>query len=310
MMDDVLNLFRHKFVVKLFALLAATVLWFFVMSDQNPVMDSTISVPVTFIGAPERAKVMPSASDIKVKLRGPRSAFASIRREEIKAVLDLSDKEAGTHHLAVQALLPPGLEVVSLKPEYVDVFIDPLVHKRQSIHLISTGSVGAGFTVSRMTPDATHVFLDGAETAVDSVAQVLGYVPFGGDRMADFDVRVPLSAVDADGRAVSEVTMEPEEISVHVQMARGLSKKVVEIKPIFEGTPAEGYAVTESRAEPARLEIAGDAAALDKISSLETAPITLTGATAPLRRTVSLVLPEGVTAPNRSVNVMVSIARR
>lgn len=310
MMDSLLDIFRHKFVVKVFALLGAAVLWFFVMSDQNPVMDSSVSVPVTVVGAPERAKVTPNVSTIKVKLRGPRSAFAAVRREEIKAVLDLSDKEPGTHHLSVQSVLPQGLEVVSLKPEYVDVLIDPLVQKSQTLHLVPMGSVGAGFTVSRITPETDHVSLDGPETVVDTVKEVVGYVAFSGDRTADFDLRVPLSAVDEDGRAVSDVTLTPEEVSVHVQLARGLSKKVVDIKPVFEGQPAAGYAVTASRTEPARLEIAGDAATLARITVLETEPISLAELTSSARRSANLVLPEGVTVPNRTVTVVISVARK
>lgn len=310
MMNGLLDLFRHKFVVKLFALVGATVLWFFVMSDQNPVMDSSVSVPVTFIGTPERAKVTPSVSDIKVKLRGPRSVFAAIRREEIKAVLDLSDKDAGTHHLSVQTLLPQGLEVVNLKPEYVDVLIDPLMQKRQPLYIIPSGAVGTGFTVSRVTPETDHVFIEGPETVVNSVTQVIGYVPLGGDRTMDFDVRVALSAMDEDGRSVSDVTLTPEEVSVHVQLARGLSKKVVDIKPVFEGVPAVDYTVTESRTEPARLEIAGDAATLEKITALETDPIPIAGLSASARRVANLVLPEGVTVTNRTVTVVISVARK
>ncbi len=310
MMDGLLGIFRHKFVVKLFALVGATVLWFFVMSDQNPVMDSSVSVPVTFIGAPDRARVTPSVSDIKVKLRGPRSVFAAARRDEIKAILDLSDKEPGTHHLSVQTLLPQGLEVVSLKPEYVDVLIDPLIQKRRSLRIIPSGTVGPGFTVSRMTPETDSVFIDGPETVVNAVTQVIGYVPLSGDRTADFDVRVTLSAMDEDGRSVSDVTLTPEDVSVHVQLARGLSKKVVDIKPVFEGTPAAGYAVTESRTEPARLEIAGDAATLEKITALETEPISIAGLSASARRVVNLALPDGVTVTNRTVTVAVSVARK
>lgn len=310
MMDGLLGIFRHKFVVKLFALVGATVLWFFVMSDQNPVMDSSVSVPVTFIGAPDRARVTPSVSDIKVKLRGPRSVFAAARRDEIKAILDLSDKEPGTHHLSVHTLLPQGLEVVSLKPEYVDVLIDPLIQKRRSLRIIPSGTVGPGFTVSRMAPETDSVFIDGPETVVNSVTQVIGYVPLSGDRTTDFDVRVPLSAMDEDGRSVSDVTLTPEDVSVHVQLARGLSKKVVDIKPVFEGTPAAGYAVTESRAEPARLEIAGDAATLEKITALETEPISIAGLSASARRVVNLALPDGVTVTNRTVTVAVSVARK
>ena len=310
MMDSLLDIFRHNFLVKLFALVGAAVLWFFVMSDQNPMMDSSVTVPVTFMGTPERVRVTSNVPNVKMKLRGARSAFASVRREEIKAVLDLSDKEPGTHHLLVQTFLPQGLEVVSLKPEYVDVLLDPLVQQRQPLHMIPTGTVGTGFTVSRITPETDHVFLDGPETLVDTVNEVIGYVPLSGDRTVDFDLRVPLSAVDADGRAVSDVTLTPEEVSVHVQLARGLSKKVVDIRPVVEGVPAEGYAVTERRTEPTRLEIAGDAATLERVSALETEPISVAGLSGSVRRPANLVLPEGVTVTNRTVTVVISVVRK
>ena len=310
MMSGLLNLFRRKLVVKLFALVGATILWFFVMSDQNPVIDSSVSVPVTIVGEPENCVVTPDTRDVRIKLRGARSVFAAVRREEIKASVDLTDKEPGTHHLPIQTVLPQGLEAVSLRPEYVDVLIDPILERRMPISLIQVGSVGSGFTVSLVTPETDHVVLKGPQSRLDSVTQVVGYVGLSADRTTDFDIKAGLSAVDADGRPVNEVTSDPGDISVHIQLARGLSKKIVDIKPIFEGTIASGYAVTDTKIDPPRVEIAGDASALEKINALETEPIALSGLTASARRVVNLILPEGVTVTNRTVMVTISIVRK
>lgn len=306
-MNWLLNLFRHKPVVKLFAFLGATALWFFVMSEQNPIMDSTVSVPVSCTGAPGLCVITPSERVVKVKVRGPRSVFASIQREDIKAILDLTDRSAGTHHLRLHTILPQGLEEVSISPASLDVLIDPIIETEMAIHLFQVGAVGDGFTVSKVTPEVETVLVKGPQSKVNTVAQVMGYVNLSMDQTTDFDSKVALSALDQEGHPIDGVTVAPDALTAHIQLARGLSKKIVDVKPVLEGAPAPDYMVKEIQIEPTRIEIAGEATALARISALETEPIPISGLGASTKRTVNLVLPEGVTVTNRMVKVAITV---
>ena len=53
------SLFQRNLPAKIFALLVAIVLWFFVMNDQNPSIDGSFTVPLSVVNAPEGYKLYP-----------------------------------------------------------------------------------------------------------------------------------------------------------------------------------------------------------------------------------------------------------
>ena len=62
--------------------------------------------------------------------------------------------------------------------------------------------------------------------------------------------------------------------------------------------------------EPAQVEISGATRLLADIKSLETQPVSLAGMTEEGTRDVELVLPEGVTSPNKTVSVGIKINKK
>ena len=116
-MNRLKEIFLHNLPVKMVALVAAFVLWIFVMNDQNPATESSYSVPVVILNRPAETRVTQSAESVRIRLRAPRSALAATNADEIKAFVDLAGLEPGEHPLHVQTVIPPGIEVVSVTPE-------------------------------------------------------------------------------------------------------------------------------------------------------------------------------------------------
>lgn len=304
-----LNLFRRKPVVKLFALVGAVILWLFVMQDQNPMIETSYNVPITMLNAPEGSKIDLSDETVKIKLRGARSALTVIDRDELKAVINLAGLEAGTHHIKVHTVIPQGVEAEEVSPDMIDVTIDPIVQRTVEINLIRAGQTPQDMAVASVTPSSPSVTIEGPRSAVQSVAQVIGYVGMTQNSENDFDLKVPLSAIADDGHGVDDVRVIPQSVNVHVQLARGLSKKIVDIKPLFEGAVPSGYSVKSVRMEPSRVEIAGEASVLNKISSLDTETIPLADLTKSTRRAIMIALPDGVTVTNKMVFVNIEIEK-
>ena len=148
--------------------------------------------------------------------------------------------------------------------------------------------------------------LEGPESAIDTVERVIGYVGLAGNT-SDFQLQVPLTAINADGREVAGVRVVPGSANVSVQMARGLTKKVVPITPQVKSDLDAAYEVGSLRADPAKIEIAGDSKALAGISSINTEEISLAGVTKTTDKVAHLQLPDGVTVTNKSVSVHIVI---
>jgi YbbR domain-containing protein len=153
------------------------------------------------------------------------------------------------------------------------------------------------------------VTVEGPKSSVDEVARVIGYVGLSGNK-EDFNISVPLTAVNSDGREVEDVRVTPKSAEASVQLARGLSKKVVEIKPVFSGELPAGYVLDRVRIDPSKIEIAGASTILDSLTAIDTEKIPLATETKSFHKEVQLELPEGVTVTNKKVNVNIDIAEK
>lgn len=309
-MNSLKGFFLHNLPVKIVALLAACILWAFVMNDQNPAMESGFSVPLAVLNPPGESRVTQSAENVRIKLRAPRSIFAAINSDEIKAFVDLAGLEPGTHPIHVQTVIPQGVEVLSVSPDVVTFTIDPIIQKRMAIRIIRSGTSPAGWTVAGIEPETSSVMVIGPQSAVNTVAEVVGTVTVSQTATSDADIEVSLQPVDGDGEVVEAARIVPKVVSVHVSLARSLSRKVVEVKPNVEGTVASGYTLADIRVEPSRIELAGVSKALDAVTSLSTEPISVAGLTETETRSVALALPEGVTVTNKMVTVHLIVKKQ
>ena len=135
---------------------------------------------------------------------------------------------------------------------------------------------------------------------------MIGYVGLSGNG-TDFSLQVPLTPINADGREVGGVTMRPSSVQADVQLARGLTKKVVSIKAVTAGAMHKGLVLSGVKVDPVKIEIAGNEETLAQITSVDTEPVNLSDIGKSTTRKTKLVLPEGVTVTNREVTVYLDI---
>lgn len=143
----------------------------------------------------------------------------------------------------------------------------------------------------------------GPESAVNEVDRVIGYIGLTGKNDSDFDIQVPMTAINAEGREVQEVVVKPSKMYVSIQMARGLMKKIVTVQASIADDLGKGYEFVGSKVDPLKIEIAGNEKAIAGVDTLMTEKISLAGVTGNTDRTVKLVLPEGIAVTNQEVVV-------
>lgn len=304
-----ISLLQRNLLAKVIALLVATVLWFFIMNDQNPSIEGSFTVPLTIVNAPEGYKITHNVDEIKIKVRGPRSLFVAVTDSEFKAYVDLNGIVEGKQSVKVQTVLPAGFELVETLPEALTFNIDKIVQRQVKAEVVVTGLSAPGTTVAKITPALSNVMIEGPSALVSQVTRVVGYVSLAGNN-ADFDVAIPLTAVNADGKEVEEVKVIPQTEQVSVSLARGLSKKIVSIKPIVGSDLAANYVLNSIRVDPSKIEIAGEAKLIESLNEIDTEKILLKGVTKATKKDVKLELPPGITVTNGIVSVIIDIAEK
>ena len=306
MMTRLRALVQRNLPAKIIALVVAVVLWLFVMNEQNPQIEGSFTVAVDLRNVPEGYKVTQTEKSVKLKVRGARSFFVSAEPEGFKAYADLDGLDSGEHEVKVKAVLPQGFELVDAQPETVSVTLDKIVRRSVRVDLIVTGSASAGYTVGKISQSANTTVIEGPESRVAEVDRVIGYVGLSGNR-DDFTLQVPLTPINSDGKAVDDVELLARTVEVSVQLARGLTRKIVSVHPVLDDVLPEGFTLGEVQVEPTKIEIAGDAALISKVASIDTEKIVISDMKESGKKIVHLAIPNGVAIPNREVTVTVEL---
>ena len=309
MINRINSIFRRNLPAKILALCVAVILWVVVMNDQNPAIEGSFNVPLAVVNSPEGYKITKSEDSVKIKVRGPRSLFVTATADDFRAYVDLDGAQDGKQDCKVQTALPQGFELVEVAPETVSFDLDKIIQKQMRAEVIVTGASAPGTTVAKVTQASSLVTIEGPESAVGTVVRVVGYVGLSGNS-ADFDLQVPLTAINADGREVQGVKVVPSATEVSVSLARGLTKKIVTIHPVLQENLPKDYELGDVRTDPIKIEVAGDSKTIENLSSIDTEPIDLSKLTATKKMTVKLALPDGITVTNREVNVSIEVKKK
>ena len=309
MIQRMKSIVQRNFTAKIIALMVAITLWVIVMDDQNPAVDREYTIGVTLDNVPKGYRIAQDAETMKLKVRAQRSYFVNVDSGDFKAKVDLEGMGEGTYRLPIHIQMPQGFEVLEMEPGTVEIVMDPYVENQIKAELIVTGSTAPSVTIAKVQQNYDMVTVIGPKSAVEQVSRVIGYVGLTGND-SDFTLQVPLSAINDQGREVPDVQVVPSLLEVNVQMARGLSKKVVAVRPVLENNLPQGYVVEAVRAFPSSIEIAGSDALIGTMDGIATENISLKDHDRTFTAPVKLILPEGITVTNPDVSVNIVINKR
>ncbi len=304
-----MNIIQRNLPAKIIALVAAVALWFFVMTEQNPMIESSYTVPLTVVNAPAGYKITKDVDEIKIKVRGQRSLFATALATDFKVYVDLQGIEEGKQQVKVQSVLPQGFEFIETSPETVTFVVDKIIQKQMKTEILVAGSPAAGMTVDKITPALQTVMIEGPREAVNAVARVVGTVAFSAND-ADFKVSVQLQAVNEEGKEVADVHVLPQVVDTNVSLVHGQVKKMVAVKAAVGSDLPSGYILNGVKTDPAKIEIFGEEKLLDSVNSVETELISLADVNGPVKREVKIKLQPGIAVTNKSINVTIDVAEK
>ena len=300
------NMFSRNKLQKFIALVMATALWFYVMSSQDPVISSSYTVPVAVVNAPREYDITVEDEPIKVKLSAPRSYFIDYSDKDVRATIDVANLTEGEYDLAVEASYPKGFEMQEIYPNTLHVKLEPYIDKQIAAEVIVNGATVPDAVVKGVAKSLDNLTVIGAKSNVEKVQRVIGYVGLTNNEN-DFELQVPMTAIDADGREVKGVRVVPASITVKVDLETGVQKKVVPVKADI--TVPTGKEFSKVTVSPEQIEIAGKEEVIKTVEAIHTAPLTLPALKDDFHGTLKLVVPEGVTIQIDKVTVTAELKK-
>ena len=267
-MEQIKDALKRNKLKKVLALILSMALWVYVMGGQNPVIEDSYRAKVILKNNASDYKTFFDDQEVKVLLSAPRSYFIDYSDKDIKTYIDTSDYGEGEHDIPIEADFPKGFELIRISPETVHVKIEPIIEDQVDLQLIISGAPKSNNVVKGLqAPESVTII--GAKSAINSVSQVVGYVGITGDD-DDFELNVPVSAIDENGRDVPDVRVIPSLVKVFVDIERSAKKTVPVVADL---TAPNGKEIESVTINPNSVEIEGAEDIVNDINSLKTVSI-------------------------------------
>ncbi len=298
-MSRVVQFIVRNWPLKVAAIVLSTLLYAGLVLSQSAQV-WTGSVPIVPLKLPTSAVLLNNLPPVtSIRYFAPAEVAQKLTSASFSATVDLSTAQTQVGNPIVIAKVivtnaDQRVTIIDYDPPSIIVRLDPLVSKTVPI-AVEHGNVPPGLELRDPVLSAKEATVSGPESVVRLVTAAEARVvvqPSG----IDVDQTVDLVAVDARGEVQSPVKVQPSSVHVQIAVGSGLQRKTLPVHPVVTGSPALGFEVESIAVDPPVVSIEGDADALAALSKIDTGPISISGASTDLVRTVPLNLVAGVTS--------------
>lgn len=309
------KLINKDLTIKILSVMLALLLWFYVITEQNPELTKDISVPVRLVNTAFLEKsdmvLVNDAENFNLTLRvkGKSDDLDKLNENTVDAIADLEGHRLkGENFVKININgIPNGVNVLWKSAESLKVILEQKVHVQKTVQVNIMGNPSQG--LAAMTPmiAPNDVVITGAESQVNKIKNVRVDVDIASVN-AEVKKVLPVRVLDENGKDVQNIAIEPSNVEVSIPIE---NTKRVRLQMDMVGQPASGYMVNNISVQPEEILITGKQQILEGINILKTEKIDITEGTSDVSKDVKLIMPDGVELvnANEKVNIFVNIEK-
>lgn len=309
---------RHTLLVNLLwflgSLVLAFIVWMFATSQSDPFVQWRLAERVPIHVAPDAGLIITNQSDfpgtVAVQLQAPRSVEQLLASDDVIITADLAGLGPGEHTVRLKWETARQAQVVAISPQQVTVRLEVQESQLKPVRVNVVTQPPVVYTVDEPVLDVRQVTVSGPASRVAQVVEVVAPVSLENLR-ATFEDDVRVTPYDADGRAVTGVTLDPQTVHVRIPIDQRSDVREVRVQPNIIGELAPGYVLTQAfDYDPKTVVVSGPAAVLNNLpGTISTEPISLSDKTSSFEVTVPVELPDPrlVIVTGRTVTYRVGI---
>ncbi len=231
---------------------------------------------------------------VTVNVRARDSVLQLFTSEDITVRADLSNLSPGTH-AAPLVVTTSRRAMVDTRPAQLTVTLEQRQARQKPVEIEFTADVPTGYMRESVTLSETQVLISGTLAQVELVDHLLARIDLSQARNSTQDDAI-LIPVDADGVAVSDITLAQATITVSIEIRQREDVLAVPVSPQidYESVPS-GYVARLDTYSPETVTVRASPAILAALPEiLDTARIDLSGRTANFTEQVAVILPDGL----------------
>ncbi len=158
----------------------------------------TLEVPVEYTNLKSDLEIYDtSVNTIRLDLSGSGTLLKSVKAENVKLTVDLSDRLSGINKCLISEKnisLPPGVFLKNIKPSYVEVILDKSVEKRVPVQIDWTGKLPENITISDVIIEPPDVGIVGRSIVLQDVSTI-------------YTEKVPLDRINRSGELTVDLVL-------------------------------------------------------------------------------------------------------
>lgn len=305
------KLLKKDITIRIFSVMLALLLWFYVITEQNPEITKDITIPVKLINTAFIEKsnmVLANDSEsfkLTLKIKGKNSVLEKLNDTTVDAIADLEGhRQKGENYIEININgIPEGVNILWKSAESIKVVLDQKISVQKSVQANIMGNPSQG--LAAMTPmiAPNDVVITGAESQINKIKNVRVDVDIAS---VNIEVKkiLPVRVLDENGKDIQNINIEPSNVEVSIPIE---NTKRVSLQLDISGQPAVGYMISNISVQPEELLITGKQQALEGINILKTEKIDITDGTTDVSKEVKLVIPEGVELVNTNEKVSIFV---
>lgn len=302
------KLLGNHVAAKILALILASIMWLYVMNEQNPPLEAGFSVPIVQKNLAAGLVAFNVPDIARVRIKGPRSTIANVTANDIRCTIDFANAGEGNHTLRLQVAIPASLELLEIYPDKATVELDAIITREFPVNIQFTGVVSPDVIVEKAVLTPNQTVLTGPKRYVDNVTRVVGFVDIT-DKIQDIEQQVRYRALNREGKQIEQVVLKPDRGAAKVNILQKPDKAIVDVKAVVFGDLPEGLAIRNVRTEPNKVEITGPPEEVKKITHLFTEPINIAGFDKDVTTEVNLQTRPGIITNVSKVKVTVAVKK-
>lgn len=287
----------RKIVMMIISLIVSVLLWGYVVTYVNPVIDVSISgIPIQILNADTleaRGFILTNVSNTTtaVTVSGSRLDVADIDADDILATLDVANYGEGENAIRLNISAPSNVTVKEIKNNgRVTATIEQLVSEEKPYEFLYGGTIPQGYEMGFLTLKPEAVKVSGAKSLVDSVETLRVILDLNNVSKEGYHFESAIAPTSADSKEVGGVSLSAQKLTGTAYLC-----EVVEIglNILVDGDLPEGMAVTSDNYPYVRVRTYTDV--FDTVELLDTEPVPAAALSEnPADILLTPVLPEGV----------------
>lgn len=298
----------NPLLMKVISVIVAIGMFAFVSNENNNVNNGAVStshsvtevltnIAVTSNVDEEQYYVSGIPDSVSIRLDGPQPIIAQtvITQNFTVTTPDLNELGPGEHQIELVAEGLSNEITYNISPSETTVRVEERQTENFDISLEfdEENYIAQGYELANISASHQTATISGAESTINEIEEVKAIVQPNTDNIdSDISTIGNIVVLNSSGEPLN-VSVDPMRVEVQIDVESQQTELPIEL--VQSGRPPSGYNYDLSlvAGQPETINVAGDYDVINEMESFEV-PVDVSGVTENTRRTVPIVLPDGV----------------